>query len=103
MSANRRLAAFVRPYTPRVYLGPNPSLITSGSLVCFGIASYSWPGCIGVWGKWEDEIDPDTLLLLNSPGRGIADEGLGALMKVIRSSDVAGIARDFIAHDLVWY
>ncbi|KAF8522696.1 hypothetical protein BU17DRAFT_27302, partial [Hysterangium stoloniferum] len=58
------------------------------SLMCFGIASYNWPGCIGAWGSWMSEVDPQTRSIMQGDGANIADEGIGAFMKWSRDKDL---------------
>jgi len=68
--------------------------IVVGSLMCFGIASYNWPGSIGAWGKWGSEIDLRTRMIMNGDGANIADEGMGVLMKLSRNEGLLGRAQD---------
>ncbi|KAF8591674.1 hypothetical protein K439DRAFT_1626657 [Ramaria rubella] len=66
------------------------------SLMCFGLASYSWPGAIGAWGKWASEIDASTHALLQGPGANIADEGLGAVMKLSRVENIVSVVEGLV-------
>jgi hypothetical protein len=73
-------------------------LITTlaGSLMCFGIASYNWPGSIGVWGKWASEIDAQTRAILQGTGANIADDGMGAIMKLSRDEELLEVVHDVL-------
>jgi hypothetical protein len=59
--------------------------------MCFGIASYNWPGSIGAWGKWSSEVDVRTQAILLGPGANIADDGMGAFMKISRTEDMLDV------------
>ena len=59
--------------------------------MCFGIASYNWPGSIGAWGKWSSELDGRTQAILLGPGVNIADDGMGAFMKISRREDLVDV------------
>jgi hypothetical protein len=55
--------------------------------MCFGAASFNFPGSISAWGIYDHEMDDDTRALLNGPGEGIDDEGLGMYLKLSRQDD----------------
>jgi hypothetical protein len=55
--------------------------------MCFGAASFNYPGAIRAWGVYDHEMDESTRALLNGPGEGIEDEGLGMYLKLSRQDD----------------
>ncbi|KIJ34892.1 hypothetical protein M422DRAFT_255000 [Sphaerobolus stellatus SS14] len=58
------------------------------SLLCFGIVSYSWPGCIGAWGKRYPDIDERTRAKLNKRVEPEPnEEGLGVFLRISRMAD----------------
>lgn len=60
-----------------------------GSPVCFIMASFNYPGAIkSSWGRMADEMDEQTWHLLNSPGEGLGDLGLGLLLRMTRLEDL---------------
>ncbi|KZP30032.1 hypothetical protein FIBSPDRAFT_777662 [Athelia psychrophila] len=63
------------------------------SPVCFILASFNYPGAIkSTWGRMADELSSETWELLNSPGEGHGDKGLGLLLKMTRLEDL-GLAQ----------
>ncbi|KAI6143111.1 hypothetical protein BKA82DRAFT_4017843 [Pisolithus tinctorius] len=63
------------------------------SPLCFIMASFNHPGAIKTtWGRVAEEMDDVTWELLNEPGVGIGDEGLGLLLKMTRLDDL-GLAQ----------
>lgn len=86
--------AYVRQYRSGVGLPSQPS---SGSPVCFVLASFNYPGAIqSAWGRMEDEMDDKTWELLNGPGEGNVQNdvgrSLGMLVKMTRLHDL-GLAQ----------
>ena len=71
--------------------------------MCFGIASYNWPGSIGAWGKYSSELDASTQSLLLGPGANIADDGMGAFMKISRTENLLDVVSDVYAAGLRLY
>lgn len=73
---------------------------SSGSPVCFILASFNHPGAIkSAWGHTADEIDDDAWEILNGPGdsHGLGEKsdmamGLGMLVKMTRLDDL-GLAQ----------
>lgn len=60
-----------------------------GSPVCFILASFNHPSAIkSTWGKTADEISDYTWEMLNAPGEGHGDMGLGMLLKMTRLDDL---------------
>ena len=55
--------------------------------MCFGAASFNYPGSIHAWGVYDHEMDEVTRALLNGPGEGVDDEGLGMYLKLTRQDD----------------
>ncbi|KAI6020532.1 hypothetical protein EDC04DRAFT_2735664 [Pisolithus marmoratus] len=63
------------------------------SPLCFIMASFNHPGAIKTtWGRVAEDMDDVTWDLLNGPGVGIGDEGLGLLLKMTRLADL-GLAQ----------
>lgn len=71
--------------------------------MCFGIASYNWPGSIGAWGKYSSELDATTQAILFGPGANIADNGMGAFMKVSRMENLLQVITDVYSAGLSLY
>lgn len=59
------------------------------SPLCFIVASFEYPSAIKTtWGRTADQIDDFTWDLLNGPGDGQGDKGLGLLLKMARLPDL---------------
>jgi hypothetical protein len=60
-----------------------------GSPVCFILASFNYPGAIkSTWGRLAEDLTDHTWELLNAPGEGHGDMGLGMLLKMSRLHDL---------------
>lgn len=57
------------------------------SFMCYGAASFNFPGAIRTWGVYDHEMNDNTRALLDGPGQGIEDEGLGMYLKLSRQDD----------------
>ena len=56
--------------------------MTIGSLICFGVTGYNYPGAVNAWGLKDPELDDATRDWLNGPGLGVDDEGFGMYLKL---------------------
>lgn len=57
--------------------------------MCFIVASFNYPSAISAsWGKMAEELDAETCDLLNGPGQGLDDQGLGLLLRLTRLHDM---------------
>ncbi|KAI6042400.1 hypothetical protein EDC04DRAFT_2660313 [Pisolithus marmoratus] len=83
-----------RAVEPRSPLLAREQLISGlCSPLCFIMASFNHPGAIKTtWGRVAEDMDDVTWDLLNGPGVGIGDEGLGLLLKMTRLADL-GLAQ----------
>ncbi|EIW76688.1 hypothetical protein CONPUDRAFT_139423 [Coniophora puteana RWD-64-598 SS2] len=79
-----------RPSEPRSpYLLREQTISGLCSPMCFILASFNYPGAIKTtWGRVAEEMDETTWNLLNGPGEGHGDMGLGMLLKMTRLDDL---------------
>ncbi|KAF8317278.1 uncharacterized protein EI90DRAFT_2979154 [Cantharellus anzutake] len=63
------------------------------SFMCFGITLVNAPGIgLNAWGRFEHEIDQQTLWLINNSQPTVDDQGLGRLFKLTRKPDAGTLS-----------